>query len=78
MYFGEEYEENQGHTDGFEGRLSFEHNEQSAIEFHNIFDDEEFDRVDKKRIIDGILSHSISRVPEIPNDLVAQIIRQTD
>ena len=33
MYFGEEYEENQGHTDGFEGRLSFEHNEQSAIEF---------------------------------------------
>ena len=78
MYFGEEYEENQGHTDGFEGRLSFEHNEQSAIEFNNIFDDEEFDRVDKKRIIDGILSHSISRVPEIPNDLVAQIIRQTD
>lgn len=77
-YFGEEYEEKQGHVEGFEGKLSFEHNEQSATEFYKIVDNEEFSRVDRKKIIDGILAHSISRVPELPEDLIAQIIRQTD
>lgn len=79
-YFGIEYEEEQGHTEGFGGKLSFEHNEQSAIEFCKIIEQNsnEFDKINTKRIVTGILSHSISRVPEVPDDLIAQIVRQTD
>ncbi len=78
--FGEEYEENQGHTEDFDGRLSFEHNEQSAIEFLNIISNSknDYSKINTKRIINGILSHSITRVPEAPSDLIAQIVRQTD
>lgn len=79
-YFGIEYEEQQGHTEGFKGNLSFEHNEQSAIEFSKIIEQnpKAFDKIDIKRMIIGILAHSISRVPEVPEDLIAQIVRQTD
>lgn len=79
-YFGAEYEEQQGHTEGFKGKLSFEHNEQSAIEFWKIIEQnpEAFDKINTKKMITGILAHSISRVPEVPNDLISQIVRQTD
>lgn len=78
--FGEEYEEQQGHTEGFRGTLSFEHNEQSAMEFSKIIEQnpKEFNKINIKKIIIGILAHSISRVPEAPEDLIAQIVRQTD
>jgi dGTPase len=78
--FGEEYEEKQGHTEDFEGNLSFEHNEQSALEFNKIVmnSKEQFDCIDTNKIITGILTHSISRYPETPEDLMAQIVRQTD
>lgn len=78
--FGKEYEEEQGHTEGFDGQLSFEHNEQSALEFYEIIqkNPDQYNKVDTEKIIKGILSHSISRVPEVPKDLIAQIIRQTD
>ena len=80
IVFGEEYEEAQGHTDDFCGSLSFEHNEQSVIEFCNILEanPNEFDKINKEKIIKGILSHSISRVPQVPDDLIAQIARQAD
>lgn len=78
--FGEKYEEAQGHSDDFCGSLSFEHNEQSVIEFCNILEanPSEFDKINREKIIEGILSHSISRVPQIPDDLIAQIARQAD
>lgn len=78
--FGEEYEEAQGHTDEFCGSLSFEHNEQSVVEFCSILEANptEFDKINKEKIIKGILSHSISRVPQLPDDLIAQIARQAD
>lgn len=78
--FGTEYEEEQGHTEEFEGQLSFEHNEQSALEIYEIIqmNPENYDKVDTTKIIVGILSHSISRVAKVPNDLIAQIVRQTD
>lgn len=78
--FGEEYEEEQGHTGDFKGRLSFEHNEQSALEFHRIIErsSENFSQINIEEIITGILAHSISRVPEVPKALIAQIVRQTD
>ncbi|MCI8353324.1 MAG: HD domain-containing protein [Clostridia bacterium] len=78
--FGAEYEEQQGHTEGFKGKLSFEHNEQSAMEFMKIIEQnpEAFDKINTKKMITGILAHSISRVPEVPDDLVSQIVRQTD
>lgn len=78
--FGEEYEREQGHTKDFLGKLSFEHNEQSAIEFSKLIhgSDIDLENIDTNRIIKGILAHSISRVPETPSDLIAQIVRQTD
>lgn len=78
--FGEEYEETQGHTDDFCGSLSFEHNEQSVIEFCNILEanPNEFDKINKEKIIKGILSHTISRVPQVPDEIIAQIARQAD
>ncbi len=79
-YFGVDYEEQQGHTKGFKGKLSFEHNEQSAIEFLEIIEQspEVYDKINVEKIKMGILAHSISRVPKVPNDLIAQIVRQTD
>lgn len=79
-YFGKEYEEQQGHTEDFKGKLSFEHNEQSAIEFLKIIEQkpEAYNKVNIDRILTGILAHSISRVPEVPDDLIAQVVRQTD
>ena len=79
-YFGVEYEEQQGHTEGFKGKLSFEHNEQSAIEFLKIIEQnpEAFDKINIQKMVTGILAHSISRVPQVPNDLISQIVRQTD
>lgn len=79
-YFGAEYEEQQGHTAGFKGKLSFEHNEQSAMEFWKIIEQnpKAFDKINTKKMITGILAHSISRVPEVPKDLISQIVRQTD
>ena len=78
--FGEQYEEEQGHSDEFDGRLSFEHNEQSVIEFYNILqvNPKEFDKINKEKIIKGILAHTITRVPKLPDDLTAQIVRQAD
>ena len=79
-YFGADYEEQQGHTKEFKGKLSFEHNEQSAIEFVKLIEQnrEQFNKVNVKKMVTGILAHSISRVPEVPKDLIAQIVRQTD
>lgn len=78
--FGEEYEEAQGHTDDFCGSLSFEHNEQSVVEFCNILEanPEEFDKINREKIVKGILSHTISRVPQVPDEIIAQIARQAD
>lgn len=78
--FGEKYEEQQGHTEGFEGRLSFEHNEQSALEFKKLVDKSQIkvDQIDINKITMGILAHSISRVPDVPKDLAGQIVRQAD
>lgn len=80
IYFGKEYEEQQGHTEDYRGKLSFEHNEQSAIEFFKIIErnPDKFNLINTKRILTGILAHSISRVPEVPDDLIAQIVRQVD
>ena len=76
---GKDYEEKQGHRKGFRGKLSFEHNEQSAIQFYHKMENKEgMEQVDVQRIIKGILSHSISRVPKVPEDLCAQAIRQAD
>lgn len=78
--FGIEYEEQQGHTEGFKGKLSFEHNEQSALEFLRLIEQnpKAYSKVNVGRILKGILAHSITRVPEVPEDLIAQIVRQTD
>lgn len=79
-YFGEEYELAQGHDENYKGAFSFEHNEQSAIIFQKIAKRVNVDitLVDISRIVQGILSHSRSRVKVIPEDLVAQVVRQAD
>ncbi len=80
--YGEEYEMNQGHNDTFAGNISFEHNEQSAKLIYELIKKSDIDenKIDFNRIIQGILSHSTSRVTEdnIPEDLVIQAIRQSD
>ena len=80
--FGENYEINQGHNETFRGSISFEHNEQSAKLLYDLVKYSDIDEniVNVNRIIQGILSHSTSRVTEenIPNDLVIQTIRQSD
>lgn len=77
--FGIEYEMEQGHI-GEEISLSFEHNEQSSLLFYQLAQVNKFDinKVDVKRIIKAILAHSTTRVQNCPEDLVAQIVRQTD
>lgn len=80
--FGENYELNQGHNKSFKGKISFEHNEQSAKLIYNIIKRNNINtsKIDLSRIIHGVLSHSTTRVKEedIPKDLVCQIVRQAD
>ena len=83
MMFGAEYEAAQGHKNvSYRGKLSFEHNEQSAKVFYDIVRRGNInqDLVDVKRVILGILCHSTSRVDitEIPDDIVVQSIRAAD
>lgn len=77
--FGMEYEIEQGHI-GENVSLSFEHNEQSSQLFYQLAEANQFDtnKVNVKRIIKAILAHSTTRVPKCPQDLVAQVVRQTD
>lgn len=79
-YFGEEYEKQQGHTEGFEEGLSFEHNEQSAVELRKLIQRLQIkvDQIDISKITTGILAHSISRMPKVPKDLAGQVVRQAD
>ncbi len=79
-YFGEEYEGEQGHIGNKLNTLSFEHNEQSALEFIELVQKNNINEelVEADRIVKGILSHSISRVSKVPEDLLAQIVRQAD
>ena len=80
--FGEEYELRQGHTIGFKGAVSFEHNEKSAEIAYNIIQESGINTksVNVNRIIKGIICHSTSRVKEkdVPKDLVIQTVRQDD
>lgn len=80
--YGEQYELLQGHTDDFTKSISFEHNEQSAKLLYDFVHQNKIDiqKIDLQRIINAILAHSTSRVKQeyIPNDVVAQIIRQAD
>ncbi len=80
--YGEKYELNQGHNEEFDGTISFEHSEQSAKLIYDLIKHANIDSqiIDVNRIVQGILSHSISRVrqEDIPNDLVIQIVRQAD
>lgn len=77
--FGMDYELEQGHI-GDDVTLSFEHNEQSALIFYELLRNGEIDlaNINSNRIISAILSHSTTRVPECPNDLIAQVVRHTD
>lgn len=77
--FGEQYEEEQGHI-GDEIILSFEHNEQSALIFYDLLNNSGINtkKVDVKKLINAILSHSTTRVTKCPKDLVAQMVRQGD
>ena len=79
-YFGDSYEERQGHDEEYKGSISFEHNEQSAIIFQKIAARCGInpDLVDMNKIILGILSHSRNRYKDIPDDLIAQVVRQAD
>ena len=80
--YGEDYETQQGHIPGSTKKISFEHNEQSAKMFYDFVKVNNIDlnKIDLQRIINAILAHSTSRVKSdsIPNDLIAQIIRQFD
>lgn len=77
--FGLDYEMAQGHI-GNDVTLSFEHNEQSALLFYDLLHSGNIDlsAINANKIIMAILSHSTTRVPECPNDLVAQVIRLAD
>lgn len=77
--FGMDYELEQGHIDD-DVTLSFEHNEQSALIFYDLLRNGEINlaNINSNRIITAILSHSTTRVPECPNDLIAQVVRHTD
>ena len=79
-YFGDSYEERQGHDEEYKGSISFEHNEQSAIILQKIAARCGInpDLVDMNKIILGILSHSRNRYKDIPDDLIAQVVRQAD
>ena len=78
--FGEEYENNQGHTEEFCGPISFEHNENSAEIIYNIIENSGIDtkKINRNKIIQGILAHSVSRVRKNPRDLASQVVRQVD
>lgn len=80
--FGVDYEKAQGHNKSYKGRISFEHNEQSANLFYDIVQRNHISEtlVDYKKIIWGILGHSVSRVDIsiLPADLSVRAIRMAD
>ena len=82
MIFGVDYEKAQGHNKSYKGKISFEHNEQSANLFYDIFQRSHISEllVDYKKIIWGILGHSVSRVDSsiLPEDLSVRAIRMAD
>lgn len=82
IIFGKEYEEAQGHSSSYKGKISFEHNEQSANLFYDIVKRNDIDTslVDYRKIIWGILGHSVSRVDLsiLPEDLSVRAIRIAD
>lgn len=91
-YFGRKYERRQGHIPselidevsptGFCQKISFEHNELSAILFNQIMEKNGIDLTDKQKaeLTFGVLGHSTSRVPfeYLSDDLIAQIVRIAD
>ena len=82
MIFGKKYEESQGHNNSYKGTISFEHNEQSASVFYDILKRNKIntDLVDYRKIIWGILGHSVSRVDIsiLPEDISVRVIRVAD
>lgn len=82
IIFGIDYEKAQGHNKSYKGKISFEHNEQSANLFYDIVQRNHISDalVDYKKIIWGILGHSVSRVDNsiLPNDLSVRAIRMAD
>lgn len=81
--FGHEYEARQGHVGAYANRrLSFEHNELSAILLSQIISEEGIDISDdeKASLILGVLGHSTSRTPFelLKGDIIAQIVRVAD
>lgn len=91
-YFGRKYERKQGHIpselvdevspSGFCQKISFEHNELSAILFNQIMEKNGIDLTEKLKaeLTFGVLGHSTSRVPfeYLSSDLIAQIVRIAD
>lgn len=82
--FGNEYEENLGHPINYAGSVSFEHTEQSYINFLNIITRNKVDGFNLDVIKMAILAHSRSRVKTIPSSiknsdrLVVHAIRTAD
>ena len=82
--FGNEYEENLGHPKNYDGAVSFEHTEQSYINFLNIITRNQVEGFNLEVIRMAILAHSRSRVKTIPNSiknsdrLVVHAIRTAD
>lgn len=72
--FGKEYEESLGHTKNFNGISSFEHIEQSYINFLNIINREgiKFSKELLESVKFSILSHSRSRVKSLPTHVKSQ------
>lgn len=72
--FGKEYEESLGHTKNFNGISSFEHIEQSYINFLNIINREGIKFSDEllESVKFSILSHSRSRVKSLPTHVKSQ------
>lgn len=88
VYQYEEFQEIKRAQKGEKG-IGFEHNEYSAQIFSRIFSElsqelvgTEYEntigKIDKNRFMTAILAHSRSRFPAIPNDYLAQIVRQSD
>lgn len=91
-YFGRKYERKQGHIpselvdevspSGFCQKISFEHNELSAILLNQIMEKNGIDLTERQKaeLTFGVLGHSTSRVPfeYLSNDLIAQIVRIAD
>lgn len=87
-YKYEEFQEMKRAQKGEKG-IGFEHNEYSAQIFAKIFDElaeelkdtpyeEGIQKLDKNRFMTAIIAHSRSRFPAIPQDYLAQVVRQSD